>query len=155
MWETRVWFLGREDPLEKEMATHSSTLAWKIPWMEEPGRLRSMGSQRVGHDWGTKLSSFFLISLSVNVQKSICWNSNVFDPKVLSDPSGVSCPIEYMYHVTCQNWKILNSGEYLTPRIFRKELFIVVLTLFYRWENQESSAFPKVESGAVEIQDKN
>ena len=48
--ETRVQSLGREDPLEKEMATHSSTLAWKIPWMEEPGRLRSMGSQRVGHD---------------------------------------------------------------------------------------------------------
>ena len=50
MRETRVRSLGQEDPLEKEMATHSSTLAWKIPWTEEPGRLRSMGSQRVGHD---------------------------------------------------------------------------------------------------------
>ena len=50
MRETRVQSLGREDPLEKEMATHSSTLAWKIPSMEEPGRLQSMGSQRVGHD---------------------------------------------------------------------------------------------------------
>ena len=50
MWETWVQSLGREDPLEKEMATHSSTLAWKIPWMEEPDRLQSMGSQRVGHD---------------------------------------------------------------------------------------------------------
>ena len=50
MREIRVRFLGREDPLEKEMAIHSSTLAWKIPWTEEPGRLRSMGSQRVGHD---------------------------------------------------------------------------------------------------------
>ena len=48
--ETRVQSLGREDPLEKEMATHSSTLAWKIPWTEEPGRLQSVGSQRVGHD---------------------------------------------------------------------------------------------------------
>ena len=48
--ETRVQSLGREDPLEKEMATHSSTLAWKIPWMEELGRLQSMWSQRVGHD---------------------------------------------------------------------------------------------------------
>ena len=48
--ETRVRSLGQEDPLEKEMATHSSTLAWKIPWMEEPGRLQTMGSQRVGHD---------------------------------------------------------------------------------------------------------
>ena len=50
MWETWVQSLGREDPLEKEMATHSSTLAWKIPWMEKPGRLQSMGLQRVGHD---------------------------------------------------------------------------------------------------------
>ena len=47
--ETRVQSLGQEDPLEKEMATHSSTLAQKIPWTEEPGRLQSMGSQRVGH----------------------------------------------------------------------------------------------------------
>ena len=47
MRETRVRSLGQEDPLEKEMATHSSTLAWRIPWREEPGRLQSMGSQRV------------------------------------------------------------------------------------------------------------
>ena len=45
-----VQVLDQEDPLEKKMATHSSTLAWKIPWMEEPGRLQSMRSQRVGHD---------------------------------------------------------------------------------------------------------
>ena len=50
MWETWVQSLGQEDPLEKEMANHSSTLAWKIPWTEEPGRLQSMGSQRVGHN---------------------------------------------------------------------------------------------------------
>ena len=56
MRETWVWFLGRQDPLEKEMAIHSSTLAWKIPWMEAPDRLQSMGFQRVGHDWVTSLS---------------------------------------------------------------------------------------------------
>ena len=54
MWEAWVRSLGREDPLEKEMATHSSTLAWKIPWREEPGRVQSMGSQRVR----TRLSDF-------------------------------------------------------------------------------------------------
>ena len=48
--ETQVQSLGREDPLEKEMATHSSTLAWKIPWIEEAGGLQSMGSQRVRHN---------------------------------------------------------------------------------------------------------
>ena len=50
MQETWVRPLGQEESLEKEMATHSSTLAWKIPWMEEPGRLQSMGSQRIGDD---------------------------------------------------------------------------------------------------------
>ena len=61
MWETwfrsKIWVqsLGRENPLDKEMATHSSILAWKIPWTEESGRLQSMGSQRVGHNWVTLL----------------------------------------------------------------------------------------------------
>ena len=50
MWEAQVQSLGWEDLLEKEMATHSSILAWKIPWMEKPGRPQFMGSQRVGHD---------------------------------------------------------------------------------------------------------
>ena len=55
MQETWVQSLGHEDPLEKEMATHSSILAWRIPWMEESGGLQSTGSQRVGHDWATSL----------------------------------------------------------------------------------------------------
>ena len=50
MQETGVQSLGQEDPLEKGMATHSSILAWEIPWTEEPGRIQSIGSQRVGHD---------------------------------------------------------------------------------------------------------
>ena len=50
MWETQVQSLGGEDLLEKEMATHSSIHAWKIPWMEKPGGLQSMGSQKVRHD---------------------------------------------------------------------------------------------------------
>ena len=54
MQKRRVQFLGQEDALEKETATHSSILAWEIPWTEEPGGLQSMGSQRVGHDTATK-----------------------------------------------------------------------------------------------------
>ena len=61
MRETWVGSLGREDPLEKEMATHSSTLAWRIPWREEPGRLQYMGSQRVWHDWAASLSLSYVI----------------------------------------------------------------------------------------------
>ena len=66
MQGTRVQSLGQEDPLEKEMTPHSRTLAWKIPWMEEPGGLQSMGLQRVGLDRAT--------SLSVYTQKWNCWN---------------------------------------------------------------------------------
>ena len=54
MQETQVRLLGRDDPLEKEMATHSSILAWEIPWTEEPGELQSVVSQRVGHNLVTK-----------------------------------------------------------------------------------------------------
>ena len=61
MWETWVRSLGREDPLEKEMATHSSTLAWKIPWAEDLGRLQSMRSQRVRHNWVTSLEPLELL----------------------------------------------------------------------------------------------
>ena len=50
MQETQVLSLGQEDPMEKGMATHSSILAWRVPWTEEPGRLQSLGSQRVGHN---------------------------------------------------------------------------------------------------------
>ena len=62
VWEIQVQSLGQEDSLEKEMATHSSILAWKIPWTEEPGRIRSMESQIVWHDWAISLS-FFLPTL--------------------------------------------------------------------------------------------
>ena len=58
--ETQVWSLDREDPLEKEMVTCSSTLAWRLPWREEPGRLQSTGLQRVGHVWATSLSLFMV-----------------------------------------------------------------------------------------------
>ena len=66
MWENWVQSLGWEDPLEKEMATHSSILAWRILMMEELGRLQSMGSQRVGHDWVTSLHLQFIESLQAN-----------------------------------------------------------------------------------------
>ena len=59
MQETQVQSLGQEDPLEKGTATYSSIFAWRIPWTEEPGRLQSMGLQRVGHDWATNTWTFY------------------------------------------------------------------------------------------------
>ena len=87
MQETWVRSLGREDPLEKEMAIHSSTTAWKIPWTEEPGRLQSTGLQRVGHDWATSLLllqvRFFLLCTFQNysnfLKGSICNFKGTFD----------------------------------------------------------------------------
>ena len=64
MQETQVRSLGWEDFLEKEMATHSSIFAWRIPWTEEPDRLQSIGSQRVGHDWATKTCTPLHVLLS-------------------------------------------------------------------------------------------
>ena len=88
MWETWVWSLGQEDPLEKEMAPHSSTIAWKIPWMEEPGRLQSMGSKRVGHNWATSLSYSILMekllskwSLPVSAGLKLYLSESVFKYK--------------------------------------------------------------------------
>ena len=73
MRKTQVQSLGREDPLEKEMATHSSILAWRIPWREEPGRLQFLGSQRVGHDWATSLSlSLWFIHFYYGIVSFIC-----------------------------------------------------------------------------------
>ena len=69
MRETWVRSLGWEDPLEKEMATHSSTLAWRIPWREGPGRLQSTGSQRVGHDWATFTLDLFTWRFRANSLK--------------------------------------------------------------------------------------
>ena len=80
MRETWVWTLGWEDALEKEMSIHSSTLAWKIPWTEEPGRLQSMGLQRVGHDWVTSVTRCFLcIGLSDDFHIVYCYFSGICD----------------------------------------------------------------------------
>ena len=92
MRETWVQALGWEDPLEKEMAIHSSTIAWKIPWTEEPGRLQSRGSQRVRHDWATSLHLFVFIqhisAIPFQFWKTFCWHFYrvpFFERKVLGE----------------------------------------------------------------------
>ena len=96
--EMRVQSLGWEDALEEEMATHSSILAWWIPWTEEPGRLQSMESQRVGHDWGT---STFTFNRKWNDLYSVWttegWNERVFQRK-------------YSTLWNCATWKTSMGG---------------------------------------------
>ena len=84
MQETSVQSLSREDPLEEGMATHSSILAWRIPWIEEPGGLQSMGSQTIRHDWATKHKhntdlTQSLTHLTAEADHKIC--ENVKGPK--------------------------------------------------------------------------
>ena len=74
--ETQVRSLGWEDPLEKEMTIDSSTLAWKIPWMEEPGRLQSIKSQRIGHDWATSLYYLYPCNSARCKMGIQCWPWN-------------------------------------------------------------------------------
>ena len=75
VWEPQVWFLGQEDPLEKEMATHSSILAWRIPWREEPGRLQSMRVARLRHDLATKPPPPPLwVELCFSAPPKMCWS---------------------------------------------------------------------------------
>ena len=69
MQEMQVQSLGQEDPLGKEMTTHSSILAWKIPWAEEPGEVQSMGWQRVGHDWADWACNLYMQLDGVDFQK--------------------------------------------------------------------------------------
>ena len=76
MQDTWVWSLSREDPLEQDMATHSSILTWRIPWTEEPGRLLSMGAQRIGDDWMTN-------TISLSLQKQTISNSNLLTCTVI------------------------------------------------------------------------
>ena len=86
MWETWVQSLGREDPLEEEMATHSSILAWEIPWTKDPGGLQSMGSQRVGHVWATNtkmLKSYRICNYTRNQYQKIFENNpHIFESNV-------------------------------------------------------------------------
>ena len=99
MQETQVRSLSWKDPLEEKMATHSSILAWRIPWTEEPGRLQSMGLQRVGYDWATNT----LVSCTwYDFQMCLIWFSGISAPqdshRVVLGPSVLEClPLFWTY----------------------------------------------------------
>ena len=99
MQETWVQSLCREDPLEKKIATHSSVLTWRIPWAEEPGRLQSMGSQRVGHNWVTNTFTFIVLPHFGVILKNLdLWNNTFLSNSICQ-------PIIYLLHVSfCFIW---------------------------------------------------
>ena len=81
--ETQVQSVGREDPLEKEMVTHSSILAWKIPWTEEPGKLQCRGLQRLRHDWATKHIAY--VHIFIYQSQVYCTTMNCDPNKYMED----------------------------------------------------------------------
>ena len=107
MRETWVQSLGQEDPLEKEMATHSSPLAWRIPWMEEPGGLQSMGLQRVGHDWATSLSLF-----AIRVGSSVYLRLLIFLLTILIPACASFSPA---FHMMYSAYKLNKQGDNIQP----------------------------------------
>ena len=117
MRETWVWALGWEDPLEKEMAIHSSTLAWKIPRTEEPGGLQSMGSQRAGHNWVTSLHfskdpvHTVLQSVPLTLQQPLLTHASARDSWTLTSKSGsVSCGVTAPF-----SWVLVHTRFCLCP----------------------------------------
>ena len=84
--EMRVWSLGWEDPLEKEMETHSSILAWRIPWTEKPGGLQSMGSQRLGHNLATKQQQLHTWGKWAQATDPSAWLTENSGPPMTSSP---------------------------------------------------------------------
>ena len=127
MQETRVRSLGWEDPLEKEMVTHSSILAWRIPWTEEPGRLQSTGSQRVGHDWATSLSLFhFMPSLSCGMWDLVPW------PRI--EPGAPT-----LGRWSFSQWTNREApARWILNLWTSREVCLFASLLFYFWEKAES-----------------
>ena len=99
--ETWPWFLGQKDPLEKVMATHSSILAWRIPWTEEPGGLQSTGLQRVRHGWVINIFTFFLhpLRLAHGNTSTVFLESKSF--KIESGPKSSSYIPEFLMDIRC------------------------------------------------------
>ena len=140
MRETQVRSLGREDPLEKEMAIDSSTLAWKIPWMEEPDRLQSMGSQRVGHDWATSLSLFTFSSVT-HLCLILCNPKDCSIPGLSITNSQKFLKLMFIYSVMPSNHLIL-CHPLLLPSTFPSiRVFSNELALHIRWSKYWSFSF--------------
>ena len=131
--KTRVWSLGQEDPLEKGMATHSSILAWRIPWTEEPGGVQSMSMPRVGHNWATNtfnvwfnIMDTFLVPAAyklmhmdfyyLNNRNPCASNKSIFvpltwEPHLVSHKYCKPCPL-WINHMNAKNKPALYPSSY-------------------------------------------
>ena len=139
MQKTRVQFLGCENPLGKEMATYSSILAWKTPWTEEPGRLQSMGSQKVGHNWATK--THFLICKSKSCEHllfesfqhpfSILWIASILSP---GNVSGLPVLGFYLRFIKSETLGLETSNLFCFFFLKKKQALQVILIHAEVWK---------------------
>jgi len=149
MQETQIWSLGQEDPLEKGIATHSSILAWRISWTEEPGRLQSTGSQRVGYDRATNTVTFSLWCVVYKNIKSLCCMCVLVAQLCATNPIDYSLP-GFSLHGILQakilewvampfprgsswprdrTWVSCIAGRFFTVRATREAHYVVYLKL--------------------------
>ena len=126
--ETWVLFLGREDPLEEEMATHSSIFAWEIPWTEEPGGLQSMGAQRVGHNLATKQQQIYLP-----------WDSQSWFSELLLIHANALEAVRsrVLWHGNHQEWIVFYNWPW---KAWRNPLTILNPVFYHiKWKSREAS----------------
>ena len=113
--ETQVWSLGREDPVEKEMATCFSILAWEIIWTKEPGRLQSMGSQRLGHNWATEHTHTHTHTQAQSRQRASLWGEKQKHRRFLwivlrnSVSAGTSLAVQWLRLCLLMQWLWVRS----------------------------------------------
>ena len=146
MQETWVLSLGWKDLLEKEMAIHSSVLAWKIPWMEEPGRLQSMGLERVGHDWATSLQGCtgFKINwkgVKIIFDFTLCWSLPF--PLFFKRKGHIVLSSQVWESVRVNNW-VMRTYHF---RILHAKLNDIKISNFWSCCLLSSARFSKLRQG--------
>ena len=132
MRETWVQSLVWEDPLEKEMATHSSILAWRIPWTEEPGGLQYTGSQRVGHDWATNFSIDHLVMSMCRVVSCVVGRGHLLWPVHSLGKTLLAFVLLHLYSkakFACYSRYLLTSYFCILVPYDEKDIFFLVLVL--------------------------
>ena len=150
MQETRVWSLGQEDPLEKGLAIHSGILAWRIPWTEETGRLQSVGSQRVGHDWATNTNT--------KVMEQYYWSVQFSSVQSLNQ---LACMLALNWNVVSwisdMGWPFtigpkLNQSQWYSWPIFRVSYLGCHLLKGRKWEIRGEGVLCSSLAGFTETQ---
>ena len=165
MWKTQVHSLGQEDPLEKGMATHSSTLAWRISWTEEPRRLQSMGMQRVGYNGANNISYFNKGFPGGSAGKeSICNAGNLgLIPGLGGSPGeGNSYPVQYSGIENSMDCIIHGATKSWTTQMVNTEIRLIIFfaakdgeTLYSQQKQDQELTVAQIMNSSLQNSDSN